>query len=58
MSSPQPLRFTFPSTQINIPESVKSPESWSQRYSTSICLVLTTIAGFMAGYSAGRYSKK
>jgi hypothetical protein len=42
---------------VKSPESVKAPESWSQRYSTPICLVLTTVAGFMAGYTAGRYRK-
>lgn len=68
-----PLRFTFASHKspesvkfpefLKSPESVKSlesvkaPESWSQRYSTPICLVLTTVAGFMAGYTAGRYRK-
>lgn len=68
-----PLRFTFASHKspesVKFPESVKSPESvkahesvkapesWSQRYSTPICLVLTTVAGFMAGYTAGRYRK-
>ena len=62
-----PLRFTFASHKS--PESVKSPEfvaipksteiteSWSQRYSTPICLILTTVAGFMAGYTTGRYRK-
>jgi hypothetical protein len=63
-----PLRFTFSSPNKS-PESVKSPEfvtipelkelpdSWSQRYSTPICFVLTTVAGFMAGYTVGRYRK-
>ena len=33
-------------------------DSWSQRYSTPICLMLTAVAGFISGYNLGRYRSK
>ena len=42
---------------VNSPK-VAPLESWSQRYSTPICLMLTAAAGFISGYNLGRYRSK
>jgi hypothetical protein len=42
---------------VNSPK-VAPLESWSQRYRTPICLMLTAAAGFISGYNLGRYRSK
>jgi hypothetical protein len=42
---------------VNSPK-VAPLDSWSQRYSTPICLMLVATAGFISGYSLGRYRSK
>ena len=42
----------------NSPKIALPRESWSQRYSTPICLMLTAFAGFVSGYNLGRYRSK
>ena len=42
---------------VNSPK-VAPLDSWSQRYSTPICLMLVAAAGFISGYNLGRYRSK
>lgn len=44
-------------SDVNSPK-VAPLDSWSQRYSTPICLMLTAVAGFISGYHVGRYRSK
>jgi hypothetical protein len=59
-----PLEANSQATSPNVAlPNVNSPkgaplDSWSQRYSTPICLMLTAVAGFISGYNVGRYRSK
>jgi hypothetical protein len=53
------VQTNSPVAHVAQPNSPVVPQdSWSQRYSTPICLMLTAVAGFISGYNLGRYRSK